>query len=206
MPASRASTQALRRHQLITAAVDAIQERGIGALRVQDVAERAGVSTGTVHYHFSDLDGLILEVFGWASERFFANRLASVAAIQNARAQLLDLVGSGLPSGPDDALVVALYDLATYFRLSQANSMLVQALFDRQVALYFSTLQLGVAQGSFRLRGTPLDLAHNLVALEDAYGLHIVTGNGSIPPARARGFILDYARTVTDCLDLHLPE
>src|SRR6516162_3808171 len=63
---ARAMRQTDRRDQLLLAALDAIRERGIGNLRVQDVAERAGVSTGTVHYHFSDIEQLIHDVLAQA--------------------------------------------------------------------------------------------------------------------------------------------
>jgi AcrR family transcriptional regulator len=194
-----------RRDQLLAATLDAIRERGIGNLRVQDVAERAGVSTGTVHYHFSDIDQLILDVFTWACDRFYAQRLEVIAAISDAREQLVAMIASGLPEDADDALVVALYDIGVYRRGSAPFAPLAQALFDRQVALYFAVLQLGVAQGHFRLAGPIVDIAQNLVALEDAYGLHIVSGNRSVPPERARQLILDSARMVTDCPDLDFP-
>ena len=202
---ARAMRQTDRRDQLLLAALDAIRERGIGNLRVQDVAERAGVSTGTVHYHFSDIEQLIHDVFAWASDRFYALRLEALAGTSDAREQLAGMIATGLPDDENDALVVALYDIGIYRRGGMSFDLVTQALFDRQVALYFSTLQLGVAQGHFRLRGPIVDLAQNLVALEDAYGLHIVSGNRSTPPDRARRLILDYARTVTDCGDLALP-
>jgi hypothetical protein len=82
--------------------------------------------------------------------------------------------------------------------------LLLQALYERQVALYFSALQLGVAQGHFHLSGPVVDLAQNLVALEDAYELHIISGNRSAAPERARELILGYARTVTGCAELEL--
>jgi AcrR family transcriptional regulator len=193
-----------RRDQLLLATVEAIRERGIGNLRVQDVAERAGVSTGTVHYHFSDIDQLIHDVFAWACDRFYANRLAALAGLSDAREQLAGMIATGLPEDEHDALVAALYDIGVHQRGAVPYDLLTQALFDRQVALYFAALQLGVAQGHFRLAGPIVDLAQNLVALEDAYGLHIVSGNRSTPPDRARRLILDYARTVTDCAELDL--
>lgn len=198
-------SQADRRDQLLLATLDAIRDRGIGNLRVQDVAARAGVSTGTVHYHFNDVEQLIHDVFGWASDRFYAMRLAALAGTTDARDQLAGMIATGLPTDENDALVAAMYDIGIYRRTGSFD-IITQALFDRQVALYFSTLQLGAAQGHFQLTGPIVDLAQNLVALEDAYGLHIISGNRSIPLDRARGLILDYARTVTACAELALPE
>jgi len=54
------------------------------------------------------------------------------------------------------------------------------------------------------LSGPVVDLAQNLVALEDAYELHIISGNRSAAPERARALILGYARTVTGCAELEL--
>jgi hypothetical protein len=114
------------------------------------------------------------------------------------------MIATGLPVDEHDALVVAMYDIGIY-RRTGAFDLITQALFDRQVALYFSTLQLGVAQGHFRLTSPIVNIAQNLVALEDAYGLHIIGHNRSVPPARARTLILDVARMATGCQELELP-
>lgn len=39
-------------------------EKGWGGLRTRDVAERAGVNKGLVHYHFGSMDNLRLETVG----------------------------------------------------------------------------------------------------------------------------------------------
>jgi len=193
-----------RRDQLILATLDAIRDRGIANLRVQDVAERAGVSTGTVHYHFNDLDQLIDDVYTWACERFYTTRLQALADIPDAREQLVAMIDAGIPQSEDDALVIAMHDIDLFRRGSATMGPLLQALYDRQVALYFAALQLGVAQGHFRLAGPIIDLAQNFVSLEDAYELHIISGNRSASPRRARELVLGYARIVTGCSELSL--
>ncbi|MFD6698109.1 MULTISPECIES: TetR/AcrR family transcriptional regulator [unclassified Microbacterium] len=193
-----------RRDQLILATLDAIRDRGIANLRIQDVAARAGVATGTVHYHFNDLDQLINDVYAWACDRFYTTRLNALAGVEDAREQLALMIDAGVPESEHDALVIAMHDIDLYRRGNATMGLLLQALYERQVALYFATLQLGVAQGHFRLSGPVVDLAQNLVALEDAYELHIISGNRSAAPERARELILGYARTVTGCTDLSL--
>jgi len=39
----------------------------------------------------------------------------------------------------------------------------------------------------------------NLVALEDAYGLHVIDGNRSLPLERCAALIEGYARVATGC-------
>ncbi|MBU3703429.1 MAG: TetR/AcrR family transcriptional regulator [Ilumatobacteraceae bacterium] len=49
------------RQELIDVAIEIIQNKGIDALRIEDVCERVGVSKGSLYWHFSDREGLIRE-------------------------------------------------------------------------------------------------------------------------------------------------
>lgn len=182
--------------------MNAIRDRGVGSLRIRDIASVAGVSTGTVHYHFDDLDAVLYEVHTLACDRFFADRMRVVAGVEDARTKLANMITTGLPASKDDAVVVALYEIDLYRRGDPVHELLGRALFDRQVALYFGILELGQSQGHFRLREPALDIAHNLVALEDAYGMHIILGNHSLPVARCVELIIGYARCATGCDEL----
>jgi AcrR family transcriptional regulator len=198
----RPRNQTGTREQLVASALDAIRDRGVGNLRIRDIAESAAVSTGTVHYHFSDIDEILYAVHSWASDRFFADRLNALTGIVDARDQLATMIEAGLPTSADDAVVVAMYEIDLHRRGNPAHMLLGQALFDRQVALYFGCLQLGVGQGHFSLNAPALDIAQNLVALEDAYGMHIVYGNRSLSIPRSEELILGYARTATACAEI----
>ena len=48
------------------------------------------------------------------------------------------------------------------------------------------------------------ELVADFVSLEDAYELHIISGNRSAGPRRARELVLGYARIVTGCAELSL--
>lgn len=48
------------RQVILDATVAIIKERGAGAVRMRDVCERAGVSTGTFYRHFQDKDDLLM--------------------------------------------------------------------------------------------------------------------------------------------------
>jgi AcrR family transcriptional regulator len=199
---ARPRNQTERRSLLVNSALDAIRERGISSLRVRDVAEAAGVATGTVHYYFNDLDRLLHEVHSQACERFFGARIAALEGVDDARAKLARTIESGLPGSADDAIVIALYEIDVYKRGDPVHALLASALFDQQVALYYGILELGRSQGHFALTEPALDVARNLVALEDAYGMHIVVGVRSLPVAACRGLLAGYARTATGCKDI----
>ncbi|WP_067541204.1 TetR/AcrR family transcriptional regulator [Nocardia crassostreae] len=198
----RRKDQEKARAAIVDATLAAIRERGVDALRIRDVAQLAGVSTGTVHYYFEDFDNLLHEVHRQASERFCTDRMAMVAGIPDARAKMRAMIVAGLPSSTEDPLVIALYALNAYMNFRDHHAALTTALYEKQVALYLAVLEVGAAQGHFTLTESALDIANNLVALEDAYGLHIITPNRAVPPARAAELICSYARTATGCADI----
>jgi TetR/AcrR family transcriptional regulator, acrAB operon repressor len=55
----RAQTSSESRHLLITAAAELFAEQGFRKTTVADVAERAGISRGSIPWHFGNKDGLL---------------------------------------------------------------------------------------------------------------------------------------------------
>ena len=51
------------RRRILIAAAAVIKERGFADVRVSDIAEAAGTSTGLVIYHFKTLDAVLIEGF-----------------------------------------------------------------------------------------------------------------------------------------------
>ncbi len=199
---ARRKDQAAARDAIVTATLVAIRDRGLAALRIADIAAIADVSTGTIHYYFTDFETLLKEVHRLASDRFYAARLREVSSLADARDRLRAMISAGLPRSGDDALVSALYQLDSHLGLRDDHAILVTALFDKQVALYMGILDVGVAQGHFTLTEPSVDIAANLVTLEDGYGLHIITANASLSYSRAVQLISSYARTATGCPDI----
>ncbi|MFC9392465.1 TetR/AcrR family transcriptional regulator [Streptomyces sp. NPDC057027] len=202
--AGRPRDQTARREALVTAAGRAIAERGLEALRIKDIAEAAGVSQGSVLYYYPELDDLVLEVHRGAVESYLATRQQAYdeAPAGDPAARLRALLNSGLPSMADDPLHGLLYELHRRAGRSPGHAELMASLFAREVALYTTALAVGAATGGFTLAAAAADLAHGLVALEDGYGLHIVSRNAALRPERARELILAHARAVTGRADL----
>ena len=65
------------RERIIAAAQEQIELKGILGLRVQDVAEKAGVSVPLIYKYFGDRDGILAEALGQMFEEFALNRLDS---------------------------------------------------------------------------------------------------------------------------------
>ncbi|MFE2867208.1 TetR/AcrR family transcriptional regulator [Embleya sp. NPDC059259] len=184
------------------AATAAVGRHGPARLRVADIAEVAGVARGSVSYYFSDPGDLLRQVYRQAADRFYTSRTDTAAGLPDARDKLVACARRGLPAGPQDELAVVLYEFSAAARDESEYATPAQSLHDRQVAMYGSILEIGQAQGHFRFTEPIRDVAANLVTLEDGYGLHIVSRNSSLPPARALALILAHARQATGCPEL----
>lgn len=152
-------------------------ERGLRSLSLTDVAQRAGLTRGAVLYYYDDFDELLREAHSAGVERFCTARDAALAELTDPRAQLGAAIDAGLPTGPDDALMSLLYQFDALAGDESAHDELVQALYLRQLATYRGVIVAGRSVGVFHPRLDDETLAMTFVALEDAYGLHIVGGN-----------------------------
>ncbi|MDP5226745.1 MULTISPECIES: TetR family transcriptional regulator [Arthrobacter] len=190
---ARPSTQTARREKLVAAALDAASERGLRSISMTDVAAKAGLTRGAVLYYYEDLDELLVEAHRAGVARFCDARDDAVATVPDPAWQLAEAIRRGLPSGPDDALMRLLYEFDVLAGNSSLHHELVEGMYLRQLATYRGILERGIASGDFTLRLPADTLAMNLVALEDAYGLHITAGNSLITVASAEQAMRDAA-------------
>ncbi|MFD7084158.1 TetR/AcrR family transcriptional regulator [Streptomyces sp. NPDC002181] len=78
------------RGRAMRAAISLIAEKGTAALRMSDIAERAGMSTGHILYHFGKKDRLLLEVLVWSQADLWT-RFRQAADQAASPAEKLDL-------------------------------------------------------------------------------------------------------------------
>lgn len=64
--ASRRRQPEVTRDRLLAAAVDLFAERGYDGVRVRDIADRAGVTTGAIYSHYPDMAALLADAAGRA--------------------------------------------------------------------------------------------------------------------------------------------
>lgn len=174
---ARPRTQETRRAALIDATYQAGRAHGLRSLSLTDIAQQAGLTRGAILYYYEDLDALLVEAHAAGVERFCDQRDATVAALDDPRERLSAAIDAGLPSGPDDALMSLLYEFDVLAGSSELHDQLVQKLYLRQLDTYRTIVAAGRATGVFTPRLSDDELSMTFVALEDAYGLHIVGGN-----------------------------
>jgi AcrR family transcriptional regulator len=195
---ARPREQTARRQDLVQAAARAIGERGLSGVRIKDVAAEAGLSAGLVSYYYPDFDDLLADVHQDAVDRFYWSRLAAVEQADQPVAQLLALVEQGVPERADDLTCTVLYELHLHASRSRTHAALMTSLYDQEVSLYARVLRSGREHGVFSMAEETVGVvAANAVALEDAYGLHVVGRNAHVDPRQARSNILAYLAIAT---------
>lgn len=195
---ARRKDQQARRGHFIAAARRRIVEQGLAPVRLRHIADEAGLSPGLVTYYFPELDQLFSEVYSDAVDRFYTQRREMIEETADPRARLVSMIRSGLPSGPDDEVCALLSEFGPQVARNPIVHALRKTLFERQVNLYESILLTGAALGVFELTGPALTIASNLVALEDAYGHHVIA-QVAVTRAQAELFLLDFASAATRC-------
>ena len=92
MPGTKAN-EAVRREQIRSAAYELAAEFGLRAITIRDVAERAGLSTGLVLYHYGTKEQLVLDVLSWVLETTTALRIGpDIADVATPGERLLALL------------------------------------------------------------------------------------------------------------------
>lgn len=156
------------------------------------------MAPGSITYYYPLLSDLLLEVYREAVDRFCTGRWELAEQFDDPRERLVRVIRGGVPQHSGDQLVRLLYEFSGVAVHHPGDRAVWTTLFDRQVALYQAILETGVGVGHFSLDVPVRSVARNLVALEDAYGFHVIVG-GSIDYATAVGLIQSYASTATRC-------
>ncbi|WP_226351537.1 MULTISPECIES: TetR/AcrR family transcriptional regulator [unclassified Pseudonocardia] len=195
---ARRKNQQARRDEFMAATRRVIVRDGLSAVTVRTIAAEAGLSTGLVSYYFPDIDELYQTVYGDAVDRFATRRRRTVDAITDPRERLVAMIRSGLPVDPDDELCILLYEFSALVRRNPMVQVLRRSLYERQVSIYESILDVGQGLGVFTLAQPSTATARSMVSLEDAFGYHAVA-RVSVSLQDAQDHLLGYATIATGC-------
>jgi len=198
----RPRDQAARRKHLLDAAVQVINDRGPARMQMKDVADMAGMATGSVYYYYDNVDELLRHVHAMAFDRYYTTRVDAVSGLADARDKLRTMVDMGLPRPADQPLSLALYQVIVAKARDTQHAAMITDLCGEQRRLYQQILDEGVAAGHFQPVLPTAAIAQNLISLEDGYGLGLSTGNHDYDYDRARMLVLEAAAHWTQCPSL----
>jgi AcrR family transcriptional regulator len=90
--------EAERRLALLKAAFREVSEKGFSEVRLEDIAQRAGVSKGVTLYYFDSKEDLFRELFGWLIDSIHARMREAVGAVEDPVEKVRALVALIFPS------------------------------------------------------------------------------------------------------------
>jgi DNA-binding transcriptional regulator YbjK len=192
---ARVRDQTRRRRELVSATATLVSRKGLSSVKLRDVADAAGLTSGAVLYYYESLDELFTAAYDRAIERFCRQRERAIASIEDPAERLATAVRMAIPSGPDDHEIRLLYELEPVAFRDEACAALMSAYIERQIAMYATILEVGAATGVFTLSHDARTIARNLISLEDGQGLYVVMDRDR--PDEVERRIFDYLAAVT---------
>jgi AcrR family transcriptional regulator len=86
-----------RHQEILEAAARVITDRGLADTRIQDIAERCGVSPGLILYYFESKDRLLVDALTWANDTYYLAQARDLRRLDSARDQLTRLIDLSVP-------------------------------------------------------------------------------------------------------------
>ncbi|MGW0911091.1 TetR family transcriptional regulator C-terminal domain-containing protein [Streptomyces sp. NPDC002784] len=173
-----------RREELLRAAVEQIEARGVAAVRIADVASALGVSNALVLYHFSSKEKLVAAAFAHAAEDDLAQLRKLLGRRTTALRRLRAAVRWYAPTGQAKGWRLWIEGWAAALR-EPALREVTQALDTQWKAALAEVIAEGVAAGEFRCPD-PAGAALRLTALLDGLAVQLTSYPGALSRARAQ--------------------
>ncbi|MEU3978901.1 TetR/AcrR family transcriptional regulator [Streptomyces sp. NPDC026672] len=176
-----------RREELLRAAVGQIEERGVAAVRIADVAATLGVSNALVLYHFSTKEQLVAAAFRYAAEGDLARLRGLLARRTSAPRRLRAAVRWYAPTGQAKGWRLWIEGWAAALREPALREVTREL--DRQwKAALTGVIAEGVAAGEFRCPD-PAGAALRLTALLDGLAVQLTSYGGTVARSRAQQWV-----------------
>ncbi|MFF0493277.1 TetR/AcrR family transcriptional regulator [Nocardia sp. NPDC003482] len=143
-------SKSARRTELLSLAAGLFAERGLRATTVRDIADAAGILSGSLYHHFDSKESMVDEILRGFLDDLFGRYRETVAAGLSARDTLEALVIASYESFDRWHSAVAIYQ-AEAKRLSGTERFTYIAEYNREFReLWHHVLTQGVRDGSFR--------------------------------------------------------
>lgn len=176
-----------RRGEMLRAAVEQIEARGVAAVRIADVASALGVSNALVLYHFSTKEKLVAAAFTHAAQDDLAQLRTLLGSRTSALRRLRSAVRWYAPTGQAKGWRLWIEGWAVALR-EPALQEVTRELDREWKAALAGVIAEGVAAGEFRCPD-PTATALRLTALLDGLAVQITSYAGAVSRTRAQQWV-----------------
>jgi AcrR family transcriptional regulator len=176
-----------RRAELLRAAIEQIEARGVAAVRIADVASALGVSNALVLYHFSTKEQLVAAAFTYAAEDDLAHLRKLLGRRTSALRRLRSAVRWYAPTGQAKGWRLWIEGWAVALR-EPALQEVTRDLDRCWKAALTEVIAEGVAAGEFSCPD-PEATALRLTALLDGLAVQLTSYAGAVARSRAQEWV-----------------
>ncbi|MEV4330840.1 TetR/AcrR family transcriptional regulator [Streptomyces sp. NPDC049597] len=170
-----------RREELLNAAVEQIEQRGVAAVRIADVASSLGVSSALVLYHFSSKEQLVAAAFTHAADADLAHLRKLLGRRTSALRRLRAAVRWYAPTGQAKGWRLWIDAWAASLR-DPALREVARALDQQWKAALTEVIAEGAQAGEFTCEN-PAAAAWRLTAFLDGLAVQMTSYAGSLTRA-----------------------
>lgn len=190
----RPSVEAERRDQILAAACSVIAERGIAELRMTDVAQEAGVSSGTVHYYFETKRTLLNDAFAYNLRHSLERRRGLLDASEDPLGLLVDLVESYLPDSGETLRAWRVWAELWVEGIREPELQQVnETLYAEWRELVVGMIRRAQDEGAAR-SGDPVLLANMLIGMIDGLSMQVLLHSAAMDLAATRLVVRAFVR------------
>ncbi|MHA5051462.1 TetR/AcrR family transcriptional regulator [Streptomyces sp. SD15] len=176
-----------RQEELLRAAIEQIEARGVAAVRIADVASALGVSNALVLYHFSTKEKLVAAAFTYAAEDDLAHLRKLLGRRTSALRRLRAAVRWYAPTGQAKGWRLWIEGWAVALREPALREVTLDL--DKQwKAAIIEVIAEGVAADEFHCPD-PTGTALRLTALLDGLAVQMTAYTGAVSRAQAHEWV-----------------
>ncbi len=189
----------IRRPQILEAAASVIADRGVGATRIADIAERAGTSGPALLYWFESKDELLGEALGFAEQGFYEGLTDRLLLLERPSERLRLLIEASVYDY-DWTLWMELWTRALRDERTAETRRRLDERWRNEIE---REIAAGQAAGEFAEHDPPERVAAILASLLDGLAVQATLGDPDFPPDRIRELTVEIAERL---LEAELPE
>lgn len=189
-----------RRQEILEAAARVITDRGLAETRIQDIAERCGVSPGLILYYFESKDRLLLEALTFANDKYYLAQARDLRRLDSARDQLARLIDLSVPGLLPDferleewALWIEIWVRALRDPSLAKEAEVLDQRWRRSIA---DIVRHGRQTGEFAEGEDPEEIGRKLGALIDGLAIQVLMNQTQVSPEHMRRMCLEVAASL----------
>jgi AcrR family transcriptional regulator len=139
-----------RRAELLDIAARLFAERGLRATTVRDIADSAGILSGSLYHHFDSKESMVDEILRGFLDTLFAQYRAIIAEKRGPRATLEAIVVASFAAIDAQHAAVAIYQAEARRLAEQPRFAYIRERLTEFRRMWHDVLKAGVKDGSFR--------------------------------------------------------